>query len=984
MAASCGRFKSIPVFLIWAFVFLLFGCDGGRSAPAGQRPRAVFTATPEIGSMPLEVTFDAIASSDSDGTITGYNWSFGDGVIGSGAIANHTYSVAGQYTVTLTVTDNGGMTGTGTRSISVLGVFSIRGTIAAPAHTAVDSDLNDPYAPYGSNNSFTLAQPILSPATLGGYANVAGTGSFGRTYGSGDEDDFFYVALTAGMQLALYIGDVSSDADLDLYLYDENQVLVDAAIGTSTVESLTASSTGHFFLRVHAFAGASNYALTIGQAAADDAGAGLRLSDDFVPGEAVVRFRREMSAGGTFVSSTADLVVSTGLQAKAGSPDQELLMSFAHASRRESAFKGLGIDPSGVTGVFGSGIIPEKQRKLETLLIVKALQKRFDIQAASPNFIRKPLMVPDDPFFPLQWHYSQINLPQAWELTTGRTDVIVAVVDTGVLMDHPDLQGQLVNGYDFIVSPDISLDGDGMDPDPDDPGDEGPSGSSFHGTHVAGTIAAATNNAIGAAGVAGQARIMPLRALGKGGGTLFDILTAVRFAAGIENASGVLPDRRADIINLSLGGSSPGPLEESVYQQVRDAGVIVVAAAGNEAAGASLYPAAYDTVVSVSAVAIDGTLAPYSNYGPVIAVAAPGGDLSRDLNGDGRGDGVLSTAGEDSAGTIRNVYSFYQGTSMATPHVAGVAALMKSLYPSLTPNAFDTLLTSGRITQDLGAAGRDDQFGHGLIDALKSVQEAQRLAGGNGELPAALVVNPRALNFGSALTRLDLSVRNGGGGTLRVTAVTDDADWLTVTPSDTVEGLGRYVVAVDRSGLTGGLYSTTITFESTVNRVTVSVVMQSISFSGTGTTGYQYILLLDPETLETVQQVNAGVAAGFYPFEFQNVSYGKYLIYAGSDANNDGIICDSGEACGAYIALDQPTELDVTTDLTEINFGTDYNIDLPTGLSGLLINDIRPLRRLMGKQVVKSKSELTDSKRISIKRNNHDGYAERKAGAAHN
>jgi serine protease len=129
--------------------------------------------------------------------------------------------------------------------------------------------------------------------------------------------------------------------------------------------------------------------------------------------------------------------------------------------------------------------------------------------------------------------------------------------------------------------------------------------------------------------------------------------------------------------------------------------------------------------------------------------------------------------------------------------------------------------------------------------------------------------------------------------------------------------------------------------------------MQLISFSGTGNTGYHYILLLDPETLETVQQVTAGEASGLYPFEFQDISFGKYLIYAGSDPNNDGIICDAGEACGAYIALDQPTELNVSGDLVGIDFGTDYNMDLPAGVSGLLLKDAPLLRRDIHKQVAK-------------------------------
>ncbi len=250
-------------------------------------------------------------------------------------------------------------------------------------------------------------------------------------------------------------------------------------------------------------------------------------------------------------------------------------------------------------------------------------------------------------------------------------------------------------------------------------------GSSFHGTHVAGTIAAHTNNALGVAGVGwDSARIMPLRAIGVGGGVSWDIIQAVRYAAGLPNDSGTVPERPADIINLSLGGDVYSEVEEAIFQEVIAKGVIVVAAAGNAANSEPSYPAAYNGVISVSAVDYLSSPTYYSNFGPQIDVAAPGGDNSVDLNGDGYPDGVWSTMGNDASGQIEMVYRPLQGTSMAAPHVAGVAALMKGLWPAMDPNAFNALLVGGAITDDLGQPGRDDRYGHGLINAQKALLAA--------------------------------------------------------------------------------------------------------------------------------------------------------------------------------------------------------------------------------------------------------------------
>jgi serine protease len=546
------------------------------------------------------------------------------------------------------------------------------------------------------------------------------------------------------------------------------------------------------------------------------------------------------------------------------------------------------------------------------------------VAEADLNYIHRSLLTPNDAMYSRQWHYPLIRLPQAWDITTGTPvtgQVIVAVIDTGVVLSHPDLDGQLMQGYDFISSTTNALDGDGIDPNADDPGDGlTPGSSSFHGTHVAGTVAASTNNGTGVAGVSWGARIMPLRVLGTQGGTSYDIIQAVRYAAGLPNDSGTLPAQRADIINLSLGSSAFSQSEQSEYTAARNQDVIIIAAAGNDNTRQLLYPASYDGVVSVGAIGLNSAKAPYSNIGTALDVVAPGGDASADLNGDGFPDGILSTLATDASGAIVATYQYYQGTSMAAPHMAGVAALMKAVHSGLTPLQLDLEIAGGQITQDLGDTGRDDIFGHGLIDALQAVQRAQALAGG-GSSPPVLTVAPTTLNYGFTMrTAQTLTAENAGGGALSNVSATDNAAWLTVTGT----GLGPYTVSVNDTGLGAGVYSTNITFTSSANTVTIPVTMQ-VGSAGAGNAGFHYILLFDPAAGSAAYQDTAAASGGMYSYSIGSVTAGSYNVIAGSDLDNDGIICDPGEACGAYPTIDLPAILNAaTSNLTGIDFATGF------------------------------------------------------------
>ncbi len=309
---------------------------------------------------------------------------------------------------------------------------------------------------------------------------------------------------------------------------------------------------------------------------------------------------------------------------------------------------------------------------------------------------------PNDPIYTSsQWHYPQINLPAAWDITTGGA-VIVAVLDTGTRPAHPDLAGVHVTGYDFVTDP-ANGDGDGRDSDPTDPGCPSDPNDLSHGTHVEGTVAARTNNGQGVAGVnwggVSPTKIMTLRVLGGcGSGTPDDITEAIIYAA----------DRGAKVINMSLGIDDPGPFPtmDNAITYARGLGVTLVAAAGNNTCRAVIYPARNPNVIAVAATTITNERAAYSACGPELDVAAPGGSSA---------GWVWSTSWSPNLG---NVYAGFSGTSMATPHVAGVVALM--IARGITgPATIQSVLES--TATDLGTPGKDTQFGSGLINAAAAV-----------------------------------------------------------------------------------------------------------------------------------------------------------------------------------------------------------------------------------------------------------------------
>jgi len=776
----------------------------------------------------------------------------------------------------------------------------------------------------------------------------------GGNNSSADDEDIYHVIMTPGQVVNLYLGQSyfnpvvdpgnPTQPSIEIQLTNDytatNQIVsYGYSIGSGGVLSLTAPAAadapadGHYLIIVQAgAASAYSYVLTVGSGTALQT-QGWNTQQEFVPNELIVEFKDPLAFTVQSVPTLAQRAVSLGLQPLSGAPGRSMLMSLGDAANKAKAFSILGVTSR---PVFANNAV---QEKMDTVLAAAAIQQRADVKSVRLNHIYHPAAVPNDTLYSRQWHYPLIHLPQAWDVTTGSSNVTVAVIDTGILSKHPDIDAnRLVDGYDFIRSTSNSADGDGIDPNPEDPGDGGGvRASSFHGTHVAGTIAANTNNGSGVAGIAWQVNIMPLRVLGINGGTEYDIEQAIRYAAQLSNDSNTIPSRKADVINMSLGGPVNSTTAPTAFRLARQAGVILIAAAGNDGSSQLSGPAAYDGVVSVSAVTINKRLASYSNYGSTIDVAAPGGDYS-DTNGDGLPDAVLSSRADDSSGTIKYTYDYAAGTSMATPHVAGVVALMKSVYPGLTPDIFDTMLANGELTDDLGTTGRDNSFGYGLINAQKAVAAAVSAAGGTPQppLPPALAVTPSALNFGNQLTSLDINVSNSGSGTLTINGITNDSGgWLSINAATIdLQGLGHYTASVTRGGLSQGLYSANITVNSNAGTVVIPVSMQVFAVYTGSDAGPQVIELFDVNAGQVAQTLRLQPTNGVYNFTLSNVRYGTYTLRSSSDLDNDGTLCELGESCGAYPTLDNTVSSSINVDgsnlnINNLNFDTGFAITLP-------------------------------------------------------
>jgi serine protease len=521
---------------------------------------------------------------------------------------------------------------------------------------------------------------------------------------------------------------------------------------------------------------------------------------------------------------------------------------------------------------------------------------------------------PNDEFFTLQWHYAIMDLPAAWDITVGDPSRVAAVVDTGVLYDHPDFVNSdgssriLGKGADLIDDPTVSLDGDGRDMDGYDAGDNecGDGCNSYHGTHVSGTIGAATNNGVDVAGVTWAGSILPVRVLGAGGGSLSDIADGIEWAVG-RSVDGVSDNPNpADVINMSLGGSGQSQAMDDAVADAVSTGCIVVVAAGNDNVDATNSTPANspDSIVVAAHGNKGGSVtqprkASYSNFGPKVDIAAPGGEQDEDLDGDGNGDGVLSTLGKKDGTKVDFDVEYYQGTSMATPHVAGVAMLLKSLDNTLTQDQVRSILKQSALSDltcpegcgagRLSAAAALLQQSQGSLDGEHVIASPSFLRVGKGQTTTPVVFE----NLGNQAATVTLDV----GGANRDSCALD-------SQGGSVDAKGQIVTTV------------TITRNAAADDTGECTVIASTDLNATTSARVDWtadaIAPLEQVTVGPVQIDDKGglhvIASRIvttskvenFQYKLFNLDPGTYLVVGLVDVNNNGSFDDPVDAVGIY------------------------------------------------------------------------------------
>lgn len=832
---------------------------------------------------------------------------------------------------------------------------AVAGQIDIEANTRVDIDTAEKLSVTSGFLGTASPQSLPGSVILGGYVS----GQSGSRNASDPNDDYsqdpvdrYQLTLSAGDRIELqtfytYFKDatgtkIEANYPVSITLLDRNGNIVagpdptapdaatpdfSAAVTVPAIAIDPDKTADVFYVDVQADEGPMRYVLTT-----SPSGSVASLAFDWPRYE--------------FEEDEALVTFSGGVNARA-------MASTLSASPVRELGQGTWLMRRNAAQTLSAGSAPE-----QTAQWIQALRAQPGVVSAVPNYVVKA-QAPIDPLYPKQWHYPLINVPAAWQLapeggSSGSEPVTVAVVDTGLFRAsdgrwHPDLDANvpavgnpLLDGSDFVSQSDLDNDTAntdlygpiGRDSVPADPGST--LGTNvFHGTHVAGTIAALRYNGIGGAGVAFGARILPVRVLGEGGsGAFSDLLAGLNWIADEDNA---------EIVNLSLGGLPYDSRLESALKRLHDQNMVVVAAAGNSATSTKEYPAASQYALAVSAVDGAGNLAPYSNFGSWIDVAAPGGSAA-DANLDGSPDLVLSTSATlGDSGQFEPSYRGLVGTSMAAPHVSGVIALMKDVRPTLKVGDVENWLEGGLLTSD-DSQQNPSQFGNGIIDAAKSVATAL----GDPTI-TVLAPNPSYINLGTQTIMGTVTLKPLGSSPDAITACStnDVPSWLDAqcTSSGDSAEVTFSLLEPDKLSADAPLKgSVTVSYITDSNRfLTIPVSAQVVTDAAERDAGVQFVLLVRTEpdaqgNYITEAQDVVQVENGQYTFRFRHddgqgtqdvdeVRPGSYYLVAGTDLDNDGFICQPGEACAEYpvSGLRQVVQVTADTDLTNLRMTTGFS-----------------------------------------------------------
>jgi serine protease len=698
---------------------------------------------------------------------------------------------------------------------------------------------------------------------------------------------------------------------------------------------------------------------------------GIPVNAEFAIGEAIVKYK-PVSLGGAL----RPLAVLNGQNLYGNT---SLVKASTIASR---------------TGAARSAVASSSDAQ-STLDFIAELRTRPDVEYAQPNYRYKRTLTPNDPRYPVQvpastpnnvWHYGMANIPTAWDTTTGDSSVVIAILDTGILYNKADYIGLDANntrepnthedlycgagaanrwlqGFDF-VSYASTVETNTFDDD--DPADLGPvADTGFHGTHVAGTIGACSNNALGVAGINWSSRLMAVRVLGPDGGFTSDITRGMRWAAGlsvtVNTGSGntsITNPNPADVLNMSLGGPGLDQATQDAADDIANAGKVLVVAAGNENDDAYNYsPAGQRNVLTVAAVGPGVQRAYYSNFGTAVEIAAPGGDF----NSSTTPNGVLSTLGcgtngetlpsaSMGCGALPWGYVEYQGTSMASPHIAGIVGLMNAArvansLPKLNLQQATYYLQT-TATPIPSGSGCNSGCGTGLVNASAAVAAAIA----NAPIGAFLQLeydasgtNPvPGIDLGATGTIATVTLRNlsstSGTYTLSGSNAFLSAD---VSGSTTGSILGNetktVTVTLNRTGLTDGSYLGSIQASTgTQNAFAPVFYRQGGGSTNAGRMLIDLLRFTGTTYALTSRQVIRFVAGQGYSFRFNSslTASSNYAIQAAVDADQNGTteyyICypvPVGYGCQNNVAYTFPVGTtavtkEVTIGVAEFNMGT--------------------------------------------------------------
>ena len=702
--------------------------------------------------------------------------------------------------------------------------FEIRGQVTLNGDLIVDSDVPNKAFSYLSNNQSSEAQPIFSPSTIIGFSgeHISEEGEY--TY---DPLDVFVIDVNdKKIDMSLY--QTNDLSDLDIYIYDVADLTnpISSSTNLTPFESLSFNGDGVYYLVIESDLAktGSKYALVIEESEQENS---QNSSKD--TGEFLIRRKDEDL---TYKSDSNERMEAFRSLFDSDPPANRAIKITPDYEAIEKEF-----NKSYLKDALSREFLLKRETSLDIrkVKVLQQLRSEFTGYLFELNHIYFPDADPQpfspDPFYDeYQWNLRQIKTKEALDLIGQDTkNIVVAVLDSGApLKDSYAYENSsfVDGGYDFVSDTDSSFDGDGIDSDPTDPDfqpvqDDGEIFGS-HGSHVATTISAKNDgNEINGLAV----KTLPLRVCGSdrsengGGCASYDQLQAFYYIQGKSNDSGEVYDAatngKVEIINMSLGGGGNNQIICEEIANLKDSGIFVVASAGNEGNSAIRFPASCDYAFSVSSTKYDEVLSSFSSYNNYVDIAAPGGQISEDLDGNEIGDGVLAYSFKNSSydGNDYKGLQVYNGTSMAAPHVSGYFGLIKYLDADISFDEMDLLLKSGKLTKDIGAPGKDDFYGFGLMDMEKGISAVQ--SGVDFSSLAYPKLSPDRVFLGYALNEKTFVIEKIGQGQLEIIAVeTEDLNGaLSFEALDTnSDGFGIYKAKIDKSNLPDGNFMSLMKF----------------------------------------------------------------------------------------------------------------------------------------------------------------------------